>query len=413
MIYNELISIAENARKAVPSIADEDKRRRVLNAIANNLITYKNDVISANDEDVSQARQSNLSTAMIDRLVLNESRINDIAKSVKEVATLPSPLKTEDSFVHKNGMLIEKVRVPMGVIAMIYEARPNVTVDAAALCVMSGNAVILRGGKEAINTNIVLTDIIRRSLKECDADENAVNVVKDVSHQSAEILMTLKGYIDLLIPRGSKRLIDTVTANSKVPVIETGAGNCHVYVEQSANLNVATKVTVNGKTSRPSVCNATEKLLVDKKIANSFLPMIKTALDEFNVEIRGCERTCKILKNIKPATEDDWQTEYNDYVIAVKVVDDYRQAVNHINKYGTKHSEAIITENEAIGRYFTENVDAAAVYINASTRFTDGGEFGLGAEIGISTQKLHVRGPFALDALTTTKYVIHGNGQTR
>ena len=413
MIYNELILMAENAKKAIVSIASESLRREILNEISSNLILCANDVLSANLIDVENAKNSNISNAMLDRLTLNLDRIKNIANSIIDVAKLPSPIKLEQTFTHQNGMVIQKMRVPMGVIAMIFEARPNVTVDASVLSIMSGNAVILRGGKEAINTNLALTKIIRQSLKNLNADENAVNLITDTSHESAEVLMTLKGYIDLLIPRGSKRLIDTVTQKSKVPVIETGAGNCHVYVEKSAKLDIATNVVVNGKTSRPSVCNATEKLLIDEEIAPSFLPTIANALKKFNVEIRGCEKTKAILGDALLATDEDWAVEYNDYVISIKVVKNYVEAIEHINRYGTKHSEAIITENEEIGGYFTQNIDASSVYINASTRFTDGGEFGLGAEIGISTQKLHVRGPFALDALTTTKYVIRGNGQTR
>lgn len=413
MTREELILIADNARKATASLENESVRRSLLIKIADNLKNHSSEIIQANAVDVEKAVNNGISSAMLDRLTLNENRIYDIAESIKKVSELPSPLKTEQTFIHKNGMLIEKVRVPMGVIAMIYEARPNVTVDASALSIMSGNSVILRGGKEALNTNKALVKVIKQTLSECNVDENAVSLIEDISHQTAEILMSLKGYIDLLIPRGSKRLIDKVTETSKIPVIETGAGNCHVYVEESADLNVAVKVVVNAKTSRPSVCNAMEKLLVDEKIASSFLPMLKTALAPYNVEIRGCEKTLKILKDVIPATSEDWKTEYNDYVMAVKVVDNFVEAVNHINKFSTKHSEAIITENEEVADFFIKNVDAAAVYINASTRFTDGGEFSLGAEIGISTQKLHVRGPFALDALTTTKYVIHGNGQIR
>ena len=409
----DLISMAEKAKNAINNLLNEQTRRLTLNAIAENLIKYSNEILLANAIDIENAKQNGLSASLIDRLTLNKDRIEGIKNSVLEVANLPSPLKTEDKFVHKNGMIIKKTRVPMGVIAMIYEARPNVTVDASCLCLMSGNAVILRGGKEAINTNITLVKYIKLALSSVGVNENAVNLISDTSYETAETLMSLKGYIDLLIPRGSKRLIDKVTSTSKIPVIETGAGNCHTYVEKTADLSVATKVIINAKTSRPSVCNAMEKLLVDSEIAGTFLPMIKTALDAYNVEIRGCEKSTKILKGISLATEDDWFTEYNDFILSIKIVDNYVEAVNHINKYGTKHSECIITENEDIGRFFTENVDASAVYINASTRFTDGGEFGLGAEIGISTQKLHARGPFALDALTTTKYVIYGNGQTR
>ena len=413
MDKNQLISMSNDARKAISTLNDDNIKRNALKIIAENLVSKADEILLANALDISNAEINGVSKTMIDRLLLTKERIENISKSVIDVSKLDSPIKIEEKFVHQNGMIIEKHRVPMGVIAMIYEARPNVTVDATCLCLMSGNAVILRGGKEAINTNLSIVSIIKKAILSVGIDENVVNIISDTSHETAEILMSLKGYIDLLIPRGSKRLIDKVTSTSKIPVIETGAGNCHTYVEKSADLNKAVKVIVNAKTSRPSVCNAMEKLLVDEEIAYKFLPMIKTALDVYNVEIRGCEKTVDILKSATLATEEDWATEYNDYILAIKVVKNYQEAIERINLYGTKHSECIITENEEIAKEFTLNVDASAVYVNASTRFTDGGEFGLGAEIGISTQKLHARGPFALDALTTTKYLIYGNGQTR
>lgn len=409
----ELIEISNKARNSTLSLLNYNTRVSICLAISSGLIINANDILRANALDVENAKRSGISSALIDRLTLNDERINAISLAVKNVCSLQDPLISENKFVHPSGMIIEKTRVPMGVIGMIYEARPNVTVDAATLCIMSGNAVILKGGKEAINTNLALEKIIRNAISSCGANADAVTVIKDTSRQTTEVLMGLKGYIDLLIPRGSKSLIDKVTSTSKIPVIETGAGNCHTYVEKTADLNLAVKVIVNAKTSRPSVCNAMEKLLVDGEIASKFLPMIKTELDRYGVEMRGCEKTVEILKGIKTATSEDWFTEYNDYILAVKVVDGVNEAINHINAYGTKHSECIITENEDIGRLFMQKIDASAVYVNASTRFTDGGEFGLGAEIGISTQKLHARGPFALEALTTTKYLIFGNGQTR
>ena len=409
----ELIEISNKARNSTLSLLNYNTRVSICLAISSGLIINANDILRANALDVENAKQSGISSALIDRLTLNDERINAISLAVKNVCSLQDPLISENKFVHPSGMIIEKTRVPMGVIGMIYEARPNVTVDAATLCIMSGNAVILKGGKEAINTNLALEKIIRNAISSCGANADAVTVIKDTSRQTTEVLMGLKGYIDLLIPRGSKSLIDKVTSTSKIPVIETGAGNCHTYVEKTADLNLAVKVIVNAKTSRPSVCNAMEKLLVDGEIASKFLPMIKTELDRYGVEMRGCGKTVEILKGIKNATSEDWFTEYNDYILAVKVVDGVNEAINHINAYGTKHSECIITENEDIGRLFMQKIDASAVYVNASTRFTDGGEFGLGAEIGISTQKLHARGPFALEALTTTKYLIFGNGQTR
>jgi glutamate-5-semialdehyde dehydrogenase len=307
--------------------------------------------------------------------------------------------------------VIEKVRVPFGVIAIIYEARPNVTADAAALCVKSGNAVILRGGKEAIDSNIAVGTVLSDALESIGLPKDCIQVVSDTSSETANKLMTLKGGIDLLIPRGGKSLIRSVVENATVPVIETGAGNCHIYFDSEADETIAIDVIDNAKRSRPSVCNAAETLLVHESVASKLLPLVRERLD--NVELRGCERTCALLPDIKSATDEDFFTEYNDYILAVKVVSSLEEAVDHINRHGTGHSEAIITKNTENAKYFTDNIDAAAVYVNASTRFTDGEEFGFGAEIGISTQKMHARGPMGLSEMTTYKYLVKGNGQIR
>ena len=312
-----------------------------------------------------------------------------------------------------NGLMIGKKRVPLGVIGIIYEARPNVTVDAAALCLKTSNACILRGGSEAINSNKILVKIMNDALNSAGFPEGAVSLVEDTSRETAKELMRLNDYVDVLIPRGGAGLIKTVVSTATVPVIETGTGNCHIYVEKSADTQMAVDITVNAKTSRPSVCNAAESLLIDREIAKDVLPKIYEGLKEHNVEIRGCEETLKILPSAKPATEEDFYTEYNDYIMSVKVVDGIDEAIAHINEHGTRHSEAIITENYNMSQKFLDEIDAAAVYVNASTRFTDGFEFGFGAEIGISTQKLHARGPLGLTELTTSKYIIYGNGQTR
>lgn len=413
MTSTELINICENARAAAFCLTDADLRSKILNTIADLLVKNTAAITSANAEDIKNARSNTVSESMIDRLMLNAERIHSIAESVLEVNTLPDPLRCDDVITRPNGLIIKKQRVPMGVIAMIYEARPNVTVDAATLAIKSGNAIILRGGKEALLTNLAIVDVLKQALCQCGVSKDAIYLFTETSHESAELLMKLRGHLDLLIPRGGKRLINTVVENSTVPVIETGAGNCHIYIEGTADPETAVRVLYNAKTSRVSVCNAAESLLIDKSIAKSLLPAIKKALDEKSVELRGCPATCEILGGIKPATDEDYYTEYNDYILSIKVVDGYKQAVAHINTHNTKHSEAIISTNDEAINYFMEHTDAAALYVNASTRFTDGGEFGLGAEIGISTQKLHARGPFALEALTTTQFRVFGNGQIR
>jgi glutamate-5-semialdehyde dehydrogenase len=353
--------------------------------------------------------------ALMDRLLLDEKRVDGIAASVREVVSLPDPIGVFDRMsTRPNGLVIGRKKVPLGVIAIIYESRPNVTVDAAVLCLKAGNAVILRGGKEAFHSNNALTEIMRDAIKSSGLPEDAVALVQDTARESVTELLQLTDFVDLVIPRGGAGLIQHVVQNAKVPVVETGVGNCHVYVESTADLNMGAEIIFNAKTSRPSVCNAAETLLVDRRIAKEFLPMAKALLDRKNTQLRGCPETVAILGGgVAPAADEDYWTEYGDYILAVKVVAGLDEAIAHVNKYGTKHSEAIVTSDYTASQRFLDEVDAAAVYVNASTRFTDGGEFGLGAEIGISTQKMHARGPMGLEQLTSMKYVIYGSGQTR
>lgn len=404
------------ATAAAKILAQAGKAKNVaLIKIAENILKYQNEILEANNIDIENGRASGLSDALLDRLKLSKERIEDISEGIIKVASMPDPIgKVLDGFTTENGLKINKVRVPLGVIGIIYEARPNVTADAASICLKSGNAVILRGGKEAINSNKAITKIMRKSLKEVSFPEDAIQLIEDTSRESSKALMTMNKYLDVLIPRGGAGLIKAVVENATVPVIETGVGNCHVYVDKYANLDMAVSIINNAKTSRPSVCNAIETVLVHKDIADEFLPKMKAKLDEKHVEIRGCEKTVAILGNeIVKACESDYSTEFLDYILAVKVVDSFDEAISHISKYSTKHSEAIITENYENAMRFTNEIDAAAVYVNASTRFTDGGQFGLGAEIGISTQKLHARGPMGINELTSTKFIINGNGQIR
>lgn len=371
-------------------------------------------IIAANAKDIENGKASGMSTSFLDRLALDEKRVMAIASAVREIIALKDPVGIVDTgFTNADGLRIIKQHVPLGVIAIIYEARPNVTVDAAALCLKSSNAVILRGGKEAINSNLCLGEIMRSAVQKAGINPNCINVVEDTTRESSAQLMTMKEYVDVLIPRGSAGLIKACVDNAKVPVIETGAGNCHVYIDKYADLAMGARIINNAKTSRPSVCNAAETLLVHADIAKEFLLMAQKLLNESNVEIRGCERTQQILDGVAEADETDYATEYNDYILAVKVVDTIDEAIDHIVKYSTGHSECIVTESITQSQKFTDMIDCAAVYVNASTRFTDGGVFGLGAEIGISTQKLHTRGPMGLEELTTVKYIIHGNGQIR
>ncbi|MDR3645537.1 MAG: glutamate-5-semialdehyde dehydrogenase, partial [Clostridia bacterium] len=392
-----------------------DLRNRALELIAQALTGHADEIIAANEADITAAREVGISESLLDRLRFTRERITSTAEGVKKVALLDDPLgRSDGAWTRPNGLRICRMRVPLGVIGIIYDARPNVTADAAALTLKSGNACILRGGKEAIRTNIAVMGLIRSALQKAGLPADCCQIVEDTSHESAQELMRLSRWLDVLIPRGGAGLIRSVVESASVPVIRTGEGNCHVYVDESADIDMAAQIIFNAKTSRPSVCNAAETLLVHQGIAQAFLPAAKKLLDEKHVELRGCARTQAILgPQVKPATEQDWETEYNDYILAVKVVDGIDEAITHINTYGSGHSEAIVTESYANAEKFLSQVDAAAVYVNASTRFTDGYEFGLGAEIGISTQKLHARGPMGLGELTTTKYAVYGSGQIR
>ena len=402
--------ISARAASTVLGATDTETRNSALLAMANALVARADEIIKANESDIERAKENGMSASMLDRLTLTKERIVAISESVKKVIALPDPLDGDEKWVRPNGLEITKKRVPFGVIAIIYEARPNVTADAAALCVKSGNAVILRGGKEAIDSNLAIARVLSDALCEKGLPEGCVAVVPDTSRETANKLMKMKGYIDLLIPRGGKSLIRSVVENATVPVIETGAGNCHVFFDESADIETALNIIDNAKRQRPSVCNAAETLVVHENIAKTILPLVKTRLD--NVELRGDEKSLEII-DISKATDEDFYTEYNDYILAIKVVCDVKEAVDHINLHGTGHSEAIITQNAENAQYFCNVIDAAAVYVNASTRFTDGEEFGFGAEIGISTQKMHARGPMGLPEMTTYKYVINGNGQIR
>ena len=415
MSYTEELGI--KAKAAEPAIASASTKMKndALTAISSALREKAALIIAENAKDLAAAKENGISEAMQDRLRLDEKRIEGMAKGVDELIAMNDPVgQIISGSSRPNGLRIAKTRVPLGVIGIIFESRPNVTVDAAALCLKAGNAVILKGGKEAINSNICLGNIMRDAIVSAGLPADAIQVVDNTSRETTTALMKLKGYVDVLIPRGSARLIQAVVQNATVPVIETGAGNCHVYVDASADLDMAVDITDNAKTQRPSVCNAIESLLVHKDIAEKFLPMIAERFASHNVKIYGCDRTIEILGNgIEKAGETEYATEFNDYIIAVKVVDDIDEAIAHIRKYSTKHSECIVTKSLENAEKFQREVDAAAVYVNASTRFTDGGEFGYGAEIGISTQKLHARGPMGLSELTTIKYLINGNGQIR
>ena len=409
--------LGENARKSKASIANASTKDKnhILEVIASNLLDNTERILESNKKDLESAKDNGISDAMSDRLRLTEGRIKDMSDACRELIALKDPVgEVLEGSVRPNGMRITKTRVPMGVIGIIYESRPNVTVDAATLCIKSGNAVILRGGKEAINSNKVLMDIMRESLAEYGFPMDIVQLVCDTSRETASAMMKANGYIDVLIPRGGKGLINAVVNNATVPVIETGSGNCHIYIDNTLDLDMAVNITDNGKTQRPSVCNALETCLVHKGIAETFLPLLKERLDRHNVELRGCSETMRILGgSVKPATEEDYATEYNDYILAIKVVENIEEAIAHISKYSTGHSECIITQDISNAEKFQKEVDSACVYVNCSTRFTDGNEFGFGAEIGISTQRLHARGPMGLNELTTFKYLINGSGQTR
>ena len=414
-LYSYVGELCRKAKEASYPLArlSVSQRDGALLKIADKLYEKRKDVLEANAEDVKNAEKNGVIKTMIDRLTLNEARIEGICSSVRELVSLPDVLGRGETWTRPNGLVIHKIKVPLGCVAMIYEARPNVTVDAACLCLKTGNSAVLRGGKEALLTNKATVALIREALSESGIDENAVSLVERTEREGANILMTMRKYVDVLIPRGSAGLIRSVVDNAKVPVIETGAGNCHLYIDGNCDIEKAVRIADNAKNSRPAVCNAIETLLVHEKIAKEFLPLFAKASEKYGLEIRGCEKTREILPYAKAATEEDYATEYDDYIIAVKVVSSKEEAVSHINRFNTGHSEAIVTNDLSVAEYFKTYVDAAAVYVNASTRFTDGGEFGFGAEIGISTQKLHARGPMGLDALTTVKYLVEGSGQIR
>lgn len=415
MTYIETLGSNAVKVKKILAVADTGKKNSALAEISRALIENSDKIIEANQKDLTAAKENGMSVSMQDRLMLNEDRIKGIASAVDELIKLEDPIgKVDNGSVRPNGMRITKIRVPMGVIGMIYESRPNVTADAATLCLKTGNAVILRGGKEAYNSNKCICAIMRDAVEKAGFPKDIIQFVDDTTREVTTELMKCDKYLDLLIPRGGAGLIKAVTKNATVPVIETGTGNCHLYVDESADIEMAVNITDNAKTQRPSVCNAIETLLVHKNIAEKFLPAVKKKLDEHNVEIRGCAETKRILGDcVVPATDEDYATEFGDYIIAVRVVDDISQAIEHIAEYSTGHSECIVTNDLSNANKFKSEVDSACVYVNASTRFTDGGMFGFGAEIGISTQKLHARGPMGLYEITTNKYLIDGNGQVR
>lgn len=411
-----LIEMGKRAKAAAVVLATlpTPRKNKALLASADALLAAQADILAANRADVAAAVENGIKGAFIDRLTLTEARLLDMAEGLRQVAKLDDPVgKVLSMKTLDNGLIIGQKRVPMGVIGIIFEARPNVAADAFGLCLKAGSAVILRGGKEAFRTNQATIQALRNALTAEGLPADAVQMVPDTSRETANEMMRLNGYLDVLIPRGGAGLIQSVVQNSTVPVIQTGIGNCHVFVDESADLEKAVPIVLNAKTQRPGVCNACESLLVHENIAEAFLPAMGKALQEKKVEIRGDETTQRLVEGSVPATEADWGTEYEDYIISAKVVKDIDEAIEHIRRYGTGHSEAIVTENYTNAQRFLNEVDAAAVYVNASTRFTDGGQFGFGAEIGISTQKLHARGPMGLQELTTTKYIIYGNGQIR
>ena len=412
----DLQTLGAAAKRAARTLMcmDTETKNRALLAMADALIHASAEILAANREDLAAGERGGLTPAFLDRLALTEARIGGMADGMRQVAALPDPVgRVLSETVRPNGLRLTKVAVPIGVIAVIYEARPNVTADSAALCLKSGNAVILRGGREAIHSNTAIVRAMRGALRGVGLPEDTVTLIEDTDRAVTQALMRLNGYVDLLIPRGGAGLIRAVVENATVPVIETGAGTCHIYVDRDADVSMAAEIVFNAKTSRPSVCNAAECLLVDRAIAAEALPVIAARLAEKQVELRADAEACALLPNALPATDSDWGREYNDYIMAVHIVSGVDEAIDFIARYGTGHSECIVTDNPDTAERFLARVDAAAVYHNASTRFTDGGEFGLGAEIGISTQKLHARGPLGLEELTSMKYIVHGTGQVR
>ena len=419
MATRTFVEVEEKCRLAMEAArklasAPTQVKNAALERIASDLVSRAEEIIAANCEDVTAAETKGMSGVLLDRLTLNSKRIAAMSEGLKVVAGLPDPIgEIIKGWRRPNGLEIRKVRVPIGVIGVIFESRPNVSVDVAGLCLKAGNAAILRGGSEAINSNKILTKIMSEAVTAAGAPENAVQLIETTDRAAAQELMRMNEYVDVLVPRGGAGLIRTVVETATVPVIETGVGNCHTYVDASADLAMAGEIVFNAKCQRPGVCNAMETLLVHEHVASIFLPAIAKRLSDAGVELRGCPKTRKILPGIAEAAEDDWYAEYLAMILAVRVVPSIEKGIEHINKYGTKHSEAIVTNDFAAARQFEQEIDAAAVYVNASTRFTDGFEFGLGAEVGISNQKLHARGPMGLEEITTYKYVIEGSGQIR
>ncbi|MFW5985085.1 MAG: glutamate-5-semialdehyde dehydrogenase [Halanaerobiaceae bacterium] len=414
-IKEEVTAQARRAKEASRELAgiSTDKKNKALQKIAERLENSQDRILKINQKDMEKGKKKGLSRALLDRLKLTEERINKMAAGLRDIVGLEDPIgEVTRMWKRPNDLHVGQIRVPLGVIGIIYEARPNVTVDVAGLCLKAGNAVLLRGGSNAFRSNQILTTIISEALEQVGLPQNSVELVQTTDRKAVEVIFGLNEYLDVLIPRGGAGLIKRVVEESSVPAIQTGVGNCHVYVDQSAEIDMALNIIDNAKTDRPAVCNAAETLLVHEEIAPEFLPRLKE-LFAGRVELRGCEQTREIIPGIKPAEEEDWYEEYLDYILAVRVVDSIEQAIDHIFTYGSMHSEAIVTENYTKANQFLEAIDAAAVYVNASTRFTDGGQFGLGAETGISTQKLHARGPMGLKELTTTKYIIRGKGQVR
>ncbi len=414
MALADTLGVRARAASKMLRIASSEDKQKALECIADALIRRQDEILEANREDIMAAEMNHMSPSMVDRLRLTEERIQGMADGVRKVAVWPDPVgHVLEDYTLPNGLRVRKVSVPLGVIGIIFESRPNVTSDCAALCIRAGNACILRGGKEAFRSNFCIASVMRDALKGSPLPEDAVQLVTDTTRGSAEEMMNMVGYLDVLIPRGGAGLIRSVVDNAKVPVIETGAGNCHIYVDKDADIDMAADIVCNAKTSRPSVCNAAEKLLIHRDIAAKALPVIARKLREKNVELRGDDASRRIIPDMKQATDEDWGREYIDLIMGVKIVDSVEEAIDHIERWSTHHSDCIVTENDEAARKFQAGVDSAAVYHNASTRFTDGGELGLGAEIGISTQKLHARGPMGVNQLVTYKYVIDGNGQIR
>ena len=413
MTLQEIGKRAKDVSRRLSILGQTEKNQGLLE-VAESLVAGQEEILSANEQDMERARENGMSQGMLDRLKLTPARIESMAEGLRQVAALDDPVGEVISMkTRPNGLLIGQKRVPLGVIGIIYEARPNVTADAFGLCFKSGNAVILKGGSDAISSNVAIVKRIQEGLERASLPEDAVQLIEDTSRSTTREFMKLNEYVDVLIPRGGAGLIKTVVENSTIPVIETGTGNCHIYVDEGADLSMALNIIENAKTQRISVCNACESLVVHQSVAKEFLPQLQQRLNPYQVEIRGDERTVEIVPEFVPAAPEDWGKEYLDYILSCRIVDSFEEAVEHINRYSTGHSEAIITRDYERAQRFLNEIDSAAVYVNASTRFTDGLEFGFGAEIGISTQKLHARGPMGLKELTTTKYIIYGNGQVR